>query len=233
MDHKTPQRSIIRSLYKAKTASHHDIGKIISQPTHLSPRIEFEANHQTDFGSGLTYTRHPTLKTAQPGIRTPDILLSQPLSARKQVISPSLSTADNLLSVKRDNALSRAGLTPEVKPQVEVRAQSTLRGAQSDFQSNDFYLTTRSDSKQFKIKQLRPSSLTSHDFQNLTSPRIQTPGPGAGEASITAKIKNSNFYDTLPPSMRDFYADKKEFSKIFEDYAVAEFCLSEVNNSFY
>lgn len=36
------------------------------------------------------------------------------------------------------------------------------------------------------------------------------------------------FYESLGPSLKQFFSDKKEFTELFSDIDVASFCMDEV-----
>lgn len=219
--------------YKTKSVSYQDIGPTSTRRSQQSHKIDFDLDHDnTDFNSAFARTRNPTQKSSLGDFRHPDIL-------KKKMSSPMLSTADNFLPSRREKTPSM-NPTPEVRIQEQNRMLRAPQSAQSDYPLGDFYLTSKSDNKQFRIKLGRHSSLTSQDFygvgdvnrlkekrENLGSPTKSLEGYGL-DPNTASKIKLSNFFDTLPPSMREFYADKKEFSKIFDDYNISNYCLDEV-----
>lgn len=104
----------------------------------------------------------------------------------------------------------------------------------------DFYLTSRAATKTFSFKKMRPPTVVATEFNhsqefnpsekltNLSQHKAQT-GFAATEPDLSEKVKLGNFYEGLPPSIRQFFADKKDFLKIFDDYNVATFCLEEVS----
>ena len=48
------------------------------------------------------------------------------------------------------------------------------------------------------------------------------------QGSSDTKRSQQKFYESLGPNLKEFYLDKKEFMKLFDDIDVAFFCMEEV-----
>lgn len=101
----------------------------------------------------------------------------------------------------------------------------TLRSnhsAQSEFQVHDFYLTNLLE-KPGHASQTQ--NVSNQDLFKKEKPQVTE--------FMVSKLRNRKYFESLPPSLKEFFSDKREFLKIFEDYDVANVCLDEVKYLFF
>lgn len=199
----------------------------------------YDSNVETS--SMVQPTRLLTHRSTQPDIPTNQLEFS---SGVKKTNLPSFVTSDRFDSANLEKrSMSQAAAdykNPERSANTPKNLNLTQNAFHSDYAINPFYLTSsKPDTNKFRLKSFKKTNLTAQEFRNqddlqpteritnLSTQRIQT-GYGV-DASTAAKVNLVNFYETLPVSIRNFFADKKDFMKIFEEYSLANFCMDEVN----
>lgn len=162
------------------------------------------------------------------------------ISRMNQVATPLHTTTDNFFQSRRKK------LTPLLQ-ESEFRSHRAVSRpgnpsipSLTEHEINDFYLANRTIRDKSFYKPVQGLSISIQDvtkigenletnyFMPQSRQHAMLQSTPSAMKEVFAKVKLANFFESLPVSLRNFYSDKKEFQKIFEDYNLSNFCLREV-----
>jgi len=159
----------------------------------------------------------------------PDLRNSQTLFATKSQTS--------LVSINKTKKLKPMGRSNEV-----ANFNSTTGLKSSNLGVSDFYLKNFLGKQRIETEGRKDENATNLNFFDLPKTIRSATIENRKEKISARQIQNElaqissgyglkqKFYDTLGASYKEFYMDKKEFMKIFDDIDVAMFCHEEVRS---